>query len=226
MRKSLCYRSPSGLALFGAVALSSAAGAQTLPDPDVDCAALPNPVFIEAGDTQLRMLGDLARVLRDAEAPLTLVYLPRSTCTLAENLFTAKPTTEVMRYAPSSSEAPTWDGTPRQCRNVAGGVAPALGIGATFLSSCSETVQRLQPEGVAVFRGPVQGYGFVVPEGVLERVPGITREEAYFVFSGRGLAANAAPWLAEPAPAGGTPTVFLRGPTTSTLLTIAANVAP
>ncbi len=191
-----------------------------------ECAGLANPVFIEAGDTQMRMLGDLARKLRDDVEPMTLVYLPRSTCTLAENLFTGKATTEIMRYAPSVAEAPAWDGTPRQCRLPAEGVPPVLGIGATFLSSCSETVQALQPPGVSVFRGPVQGYGFVVPEGVLERVPGITREEAYFVFSGRGREANALPWVEEPAPVGGTPTVFLRGPTTSTLLTMAANVAP
>jgi hypothetical protein len=194
--------------------------------PVVDCNALPNPVFVEAGDTQMRMLGDLARKLRDDVEPMTLVYLPRSTCTLAENLFTAKNTTEIMRYAPSIAENPAWDGTPLQCNNVAGGTPPALGIGATFILSCSETVQGLRPADVAIFRGPVQGYGFVVPEGVLERVPGITREEAYFVFSGRGREANALPWVEEPAPAGGTPTVFLRSPTTSTLLTIAANVAP
>lgn len=226
MRKSPSFFSPSGLAVVATFAIAKVAQAQTLPDPEIDCTALPNPVFIEAGDTQMRMLGDLARKLRDDAAPLTLVYLPRSTCTLAENLFSAKNTTEVMRYAPSVAEVAEWDGTPRQCRNVAGGIPPALGIGATFLSSCSETVQALQPEGVALFRGPVQGYGFVVPEGVLARVPSITREEAYFVFSGRGLAANAIPWVEEPAPSGGTPTVFLRGPTTSTLLTVAANVAP
>jgi hypothetical protein len=197
-----------------------------LPEPDVDCTALSNPLYVEAGDTQMRMLGDLARKLRDAEEPMTLVYLPRSTCTLAENLFTGRNTTEVMRYAPSVAESPAWDGTPRQCRNAGGGPRPALGIGATFVSSCSETVRALQPPDVAVFRGPVQGYGFVVPEGALDRARGITREEAYFVFSGRGREAGALPWVEEPAPPGGTPTVFLRGPTTSTLLTLAANVAP
>lgn len=206
--------------------LSPSAGAQALPEADVDCTALPNPLFIEAGDTQMRMIGDLARRLRDASPPMTLVYLPRSTCTVAENVFTAKNTTEVMRYAPSSAEEPEWNGTPRQCRNVEGGIPIDVGIGATFISSCSESVQQLQPPSVRRFRGPVQGYGFVVPEGIVDTVPAITREEAYFVFSGRGAAANAVPWVAEANPVSGTPTVYIRGATTSTLLTSAANVAP
>ncbi len=202
------------------------AGAQTLPAPDVDCASLPNPLFIEAGDTQMRMLGDLARYLRDAEQPITLIYLPRSTCTLTENVFSGKHTTEVMRYVPSIAEAATWDSVPRQCNNKDGGFAIDVGIAATFTSSCSESVLELQPDDVAVVRGPVQGYGFVVPDGVAGSVKGITREEAFFVFSGQGLAAGATPWIAEPNPLGGTPSVFIRGVTTSTLLTLSANVAP
>lgn len=200
--------------------------AQTLPEPDVSCLDLPNPLFIEAGDTQMRMLGDLARKLRDEETPMTLVYLPRSTCTLAENVFSARNTIEVMRYVPSSAEQPEWDGTPRQCSNVEGGIPIDVGIGATFISSCSESVQALRPDAIASFRGPVQGYGFVVPEGVADSVQGITREEAFFVFSGQGDAAEAVPWIEAPAPEGGTPTVFIRGATTSTLLTLASNVAP
>src|SRR5688500_6242045 len=128
-----------------AVSLPSAALAQTLPEAGVDCAALPNPLFIEAGDTQTRMLGDLGRRLRDATEPMTLVYLPRSTCTLAENVYTSKATTEVMRYVPSSAEQAEWDGTPHQCRNRDGGIPIDVGIGATFISSCSASVQALQP---------------------------------------------------------------------------------
>lgn len=214
------------LAAVASCALAMPAAAQTLPEPDVNCLDLPNPLFIEAGDTQMRMLGDLARKLRDAEEPMTLVYLPRSTCTLAENVFTGKRTTEVMRYAPSTAEEAMFSGTPRQCRNVDGGIAIDVGIGATFISSCSPAVQSLQPAGIAKLRGPVQGYGFVVAEGVVDSVPAITREEAFFVFSGQGAAANAVPWTAEPNPEGGTPSLFIRGVTTSTLLTMAANVAP
>jgi hypothetical protein len=206
--------------------LSLQVGAQTLPEPDQDCADLENPLFIEAGDTQMRMLGELARKLRDDVEPMTLVYLPRSTCTLAENVFSGNNTIENMRYVPSLAEETEWDGTPRQCNNVDGGFPIDIAIGATFISSCSEDVQNLQPDAMGRFRGPVQAYGFVVPDGVADSVQGITREEAFFVFSGRGEAANAIPWTAPPNPEGGTPTVFIRSATTSTLLTLASNVAP
>src|SRR5262245_61589968 len=127
-------RAPSvPAALLALLSWLPAAGAQALPEPDVECLSLPNPLFIEAGDTQMRMLGDLARRLRDAEDPLTLVYLPRSTCTLAENVFASKATTEVMRYVPTSAEQAEFTGTPRQCRNVDGGIPIDVGIGATFI---------------------------------------------------------------------------------------------
>ncbi len=87
-------------------------------------------------------------------------------------------------------------------------------------------MQALKPDSIGIFRGPVQGYGFVVPEGVADSVEGITREEAYFVLGGQGAEANAVPWIEPPNPEDGTPSVFIRGATTSTLLTIAANVAP
>lgn len=202
--------------------------AQTLPDPDIDCAALPDPkVFIEAGDTQMTFLGDLARELRDATDPITLVYLPRSTCTLADNNFNARPTTETMRYVPSASEDPTWNGTPHQCNNRTAGFLMDVGIGATFISSCSQTIQNEQPAGVDIIPGPILGYGFVVPDGALDAASGgITWEEAYYVFSGQGQSANAVPWTADPNPVNGTPTVYIRNATASTLLTCAANVAP
>lgn len=210
--------------------IPAVAQAQTLADPDTDCAALPEPkLFIEAGDTQMRMIGDLARKLRDAEEPITLVYLPRSTCTGAENYFRGAATTETMRYVPSIAEDPAWTSSsnPRQCSNRAEGFVPDVTIGATFISSCSTTVQGLQPANVQIIPGPVQAYGFVVPEGSLEGAKGgITWDEAYYVFSGQGPARNVVPWNKEPNPTGGTPSVYIRGATTSTLLTAAANVAP
>jgi hypothetical protein len=210
------------------LALTSPTSAQTLPDPDIACDQLPEPrLFIEAGDTQMTMLGELARKLRDAEEPITLVYLPRSTCTLADNYFHGNATTETMRYVPSLAQELAWTGTPRQCSNQVGGYPIDLAIGATFISSCSDTVTSAQPENVEIWNGPVQAYGFVVPEGSLAASGGgITWEEAYYVFSGQGMSANAVPWTAEPNPVAGTPSVFIRGGATSTLLTCAANVAP
>jgi hypothetical protein len=216
------------LGVLALVGVATPAAAQTLPDPDIDCEQLPEPrLYIEAGDTQMTMLGELARRLRDAQQPITLVYLPRSTCTLADNYFQAKATTETMRYVPSVAEDAAWKSTPRQCNNKVGGFPIDLGIGATFISSCSNAVTSAQPSTVKIWDGPVQAYGFVVPQDSLAASGGgITWDEAYYVFSGQGVSANAVPWTAEPNPVAGTPSVFIRGAATSTLLTCSANVAP
>lgn len=209
------------LSLLLLLAWTSASQAQ------VPCDEVPGPhLVVVHGDTQSRMLADLGRVLRDAEEPLTLLHFPRSTCSVASDVFEGAPITFTMRYEPSQAEVPDWDGIPLEC--VSDGLHIDLGIGATFISSCSDSVLATQPEEVHIFRGPVQAYGFVVPEGSLEAAGGgITREEAFFIFSGQGAAAGAFPWTAEPnPPAPGTPSVYIRRSTTSTLLTSASNVAP
>lgn len=208
-------------ALLASATLTMSAAAQTI------CEELPGPrVVVVHGDTQSRMMADLGRVLRDVEEPITLVHFPRSTCSLVSDVFLGDPINFTMLYEPSQEEVPEWNGTPLECITNTG-LEIDLGIAATFISSCSQSVLDLQPEDVKVFRGPVQAYGFVVPEGSLEAASGgITREEAYFVFSGQGATAGAAPWVAEPNPAAGTPSLFIRRTTTSTLLTAAANVAP
>lgn len=221
-------------AVLGALAAAPPLHAQSLPAPDIDCEALPGPkLFVEAGDTQMTLLADLARDLRDADPPLTLIYVPASTCTLVENVFDDVPWAvqgTPFRYAPSRREVPDaeWNrAAPRQCNFPEGGQPIDLGIGATFISSCAQSVLDKQPDDVEVFNGPAQAYGFVVPEGELEAADfGITREEAYYVFSGQGQAQDVVPWVFEPNPESGTPSVYIRRATTSTLLTMAGNVAP
>lgn len=199
----------------------------TAQDEPVNCADLPGThVNILHGDTQARMIAELGRTLRDAEEPLTLVHFARSSCSLVSDVFAGLPVTFTMQYEPSQAEDPDWNGTPLEC--VTDGLGVDLGISATFVSSCSQSVLDTKPEDVDIFRGPVQAYGFVVPEGSLDAAGGaITREEAYFVFSGQGQTANAVPWTAEANPeAPGVPSVYIRRSTTSTLLTCSSNVAP
>ena len=231
--KSLLFQCAVALGVL-ATAPPLHAQTTTLPAPDIDCEDLPEPkVFVEAGDTQMTLLADLARDLRDADPPITLVYVPASTCTLVEDIFDGRPWAvpgTPFRYAPSRRDVPDsqWNrATPRQCNFPEGGQPIDVGIGATFISSCSQTVLDKQPENIAVFNGPAQAYGFIVPEGELETAgSAITREEAYWVFSGNGAAQNVTPWTFEPNPTNGTPSLYIRRATTSTLLTMAGNVAP
>jgi hypothetical protein len=180
----------------------------------VNCSDLPNPVYLQIGDTQETLLKALGRALRDSTTnPLTLVYLKASTCVNVEvfESFGALSTNPL--YVPSSAEDAAW--TPSSpsptCTIAPGGVALDVANAATFISSC--TIDPA-PAGVVRVSGPVQAYGFVVPEASAETA--ITAEEAYFVY-GFGNQGQVTPWNDEAF-------IYKRPTTASTLLTLMANV--
>lgn len=194
----------AGAALLALASASSAAA-------QVDCDALPNPVYLQVGDTQEPLMKALGRALRDEETPLSLVYVTSGSCTNVEAIYTDVPITKNPLYIPSSSEAPDWTSKDpsRECKIEAGGHAVQIANSALFVSSCNPDEP---PAGVALFQGPVQGYGFIVPKQSSERA--ITAEEGYFAF-GFGNEGGAAPWDDEAF-------MFIRTVTKSTLLTLAA----
>jgi hypothetical protein len=178
------------------------------------CAALPNPVYAQVGDTQEPLMKELGRRLRDEDPPITLVYLTSGSCTNIEAIYTDVPITKNMLYAPSSAEQPDWKPSDPaiECKIAAGGQQLELANSALFVSSCNPDGP---PAGIKLFSGPVQPYGFVVPEGSSQRA--ITAEEAYFAF-GFGDQSGAAPWNDERF-------MFIRTVTKSTLLTLAATIS-
>jgi len=179
-----------------------------------DCASLPAPVVLQIGDTQEPLVKALGRQLRDsATHPMTLVYLKASTCVNVEVFESFGRLATNALYVPSTTEDPQW--TPSQpspgCTVPAGGLPLDVANAATFASSCTPDPP---PPGVARVTGPVQAYGFVVPEASPETA--ITAEEAYFVY-GFGNQGQVTPWNDEAF-------VYKRPTTASTLLTLMANV--
>jgi hypothetical protein len=179
----------------------------------VDCATLQNPLYLQVGDTQEPLMKELGRALRNADAPITLIYVTSGSCTNVEALYTGVPITKNPLYVPSAAEDATW--TPQkpgvECKIAAGGHPVELANSALFVSSCSPNPP---PAGIKLFQGPVQGYGFVVPKQSSQRA--ITAEEAYFAF-GFGERGMVTPWSNESQ-------MFIRTVTKSTLLTLAATV--
>lgn len=180
----------------------------------VDCSALPNPVYMQIGDTQEALVKALGRQLRDSTTlPMTLVYVKASTCVNVEVFESFGVLATNALYVPSSAEDAAW--TPSSpspsCTVAPGGVPLDVANAATFISSC--TIEPA-PVGVVRVTGPVQGYGFVVPEASPEVA--ITAEEAYFVY-GFGNEGQVTPWNDEAF-------IFQRPTTASTLLTLMANV--
>ena len=179
----------------------------------VDCSTLANPLYLQVGDTQEPLMKKLGRALRDADAPITLVYLTSGSCTNVEAIYSNVAITKNPLYVPSTLEDPSW--TPLKpslaCTIPAGGHAVDVANSALFVSSCNPNAP---PPGVKLFQGPVQGYGFVVPKLSSQRA--ITAEEAYFAF-GFGNRGMAEPWTNEAL-------MFIRTAAKSTLLTLAATI--
>jgi hypothetical protein len=187
-------------------ALCSALGAQPI-------------VYIENGDTQEPLVKKLGAQLIKSATPVRLVYKNRRTCDLALDMYTPNLLVAdaiATKYIPSPTEDPTW--TPLSvtpsCDPDPGGVAIGLGIGATFLSSCTN-LPATKPADLAIANGPVQSYGFIVP-GASSQIA-LTAQEGYFAYGFAGNTGMAMPWLDQALR-------FSRGPTASTALTCAAAI--
>jgi len=180
----------------------------------IDCNTLPNPVYIQTGDTQEPLMKSLGQKLRESQVhPMTLIYKTSGSCTNIDAMYKGTPLTTNPLYIPSTTEDPTWDPSKPapQCTIDPNGVPLDLAISALFVSSCDPSAP---PAGIGLFQGPVQPYVFVVPKASSQKA--ITAEEAYFVF-GFGAAGQVDPWTDETL-------YFIRTPTKSTLLTMAAAI--
>src|SRR3569833_3196551 len=130
-----------------------------------DCSTLSNPVYLQVGDTQVNLMKQLGRALRDNPAkPITLVFATSGSCTNINGFYSQTPITTTMQYVPSSAENPSW--TPSSatltCTPPAGGVVPDIGNSALFISSRAN--EPAVPDFVQFTNGPVQGYVRAVPK--------------------------------------------------------------
>jgi hypothetical protein len=197
----------SGALGLAATLAAAAADAQ-------DCASLPNPLYIQTGDTQEPLMKSLGRQLRENTVnPISLVYVTAGSCTNVEAMYTGLPMTTTPKYIPSIAEDPLWDPSmpAPTCNIPVEGVPLDLGISATFVESCNPNPP---PTGIALITGPIQAYLFVVPEASTQQV--MTAEEGYFTF-GFGEAGQIDPWNDESL-------LFVRAVTKSTLLTTMAAI--
>jgi len=186
-----------------------------------DCGTLPNPIYLQVGDTQVNLLKALGRKLRDNTAkPITLVWASTGSCTNIATTYghTQIASTLVMSYAPSIAENPTFvtSNTAPTCAYTMQ-VYVDIGNSALFNSACTDAAP---PANVNLTIGPRQGYVLAMPKGTDQTA--ITAEEAYFVFGFgptllQAMGAAIAPWTDEAQ-------LSIRTTTKSTLLAWAANI--
>lgn len=180
------------------------------------CSDLPNPIYLQVGDTQANLMRRLGRALRDNTKPITLVFITSGSCTNITAMYSGVkvPAGTTMQYVASAAENPAW--TPATanltCEAPSGGVQPDIGNSALFNSACTTA---LPPANLQLTMGPAQAYVLAVPKVSNQTV--ITYEEAYFVF-GFGAAGMVTPWINEAQ-------MFIRTVTKSTLLAWAANIS-
>jgi hypothetical protein len=178
------------------------------------CASLPNPVYLQVGDTQEPLMKALGQKLRASTVnPITLIYYLSGSCTNIDAMYNGTLLTQNPSYVPSQTEMPGWDPTQPspQCTIDPAGVALDLANSNVFVSACTMTPA---PAGIGSFQGAIQPYVFVVPKASTQQA--ITAETAYFVF-GFGASDQVMPWN-DPA------FMFIRAATKSTLVSMAANI--
>jgi hypothetical protein len=166
-----------------------------------DTNAIPNPVYINTGDTQVPVLHRLGKQLRLQAAPTTIVYIPNGSCTNIANQYTPKFTPGTAGgpfYIPGDPAFDVTVKTACPCMNVTG-TKPDMGITIVVPDNVScPTNPAKPPAGISVTKGPVQGMTFIVPydsgtsAGSSQRA--ITSEEAYLVMGLGAENAQAPPW--------------------------------
>jgi hypothetical protein len=208
------------VSLFGEVALGAdGEPCNALTDEDNNVPTL----YIESGDTQEPLVKKLGKQLMQSANKLRIVYRNRPTCNIRNSLFTHATmqtvkdgaTPRPVRYVPASASFDPKTAAPT-CTvpdAPADGQPIVLGIGATYLSSCSAT--PAQPGDVKVFDGPVQAYGFITHKNSSQVA--ITAEEGYLAYGFNEGLGEAAPWVVQNLR-------FKRGNTASTTLTMASAI--
>ena len=179
-------------------------------------------IYIENGDTQEPLVKKLGKLLMQSSSKLRVFYRNRPTCNIRNDLFSGAQmvtvvdgtTARPVRYIPGD---PTFDpaSAAPTCTVPDAPPAPpiALGIGATYLSSCPQT--PAQPADVGVLNGPVQAYGFITNKNSSQVA--ITAEEGYLAFGFTEAEGGAAPWVVQNLR-------FKRGNTASTTLTMSSAI--
>ena len=201
--------------------IDAAAGADGAVDtgaaaPAVGCNSLPNPVYLQIGDTQEPHIKDLGKRLRDTAVPgqqMTVIYVTTGSCTNIEAAYKGIKITVNPKYIPSAQELPGWTAQMASptCQIDPQGKDIDVANSALLNDACTKDPP---PAGLGLFQGANQAYLFVVPEASTQKA--LTAEEAYFVF-GFGAAGMAQPWNDEQL-------YFIRTTTKSTLVALAANI--
>lgn len=167
--------------LLAAAAGLAALASATAPALAAPCSDLPNPVYVNGGGGIL--VETLAKSL--LQANITITYVKQGSCLAAGSILNGEKLNGTAEY---------WDATTKfTCELDPAGTNADIGISDVFPSTCFPALSSL-PVDVRDYQGPVEAYGFAVPDGSPQK--SINRDAAYFVF-GFGAGSGVAPWTDE-----------------------------
>lgn len=190
--------------------LGSAAEAQTM------CADLPNPIWLQVGDTQEPLLKDLGKKMRESTThPMTFIYVTSGSCTNTLALYNGTKITTNPKFIPTQTEVPGWTTAMASptCINTVAGHDIDVANSAVFIEACAG---QTRPNNVVAVLSPNQPYVFAVPRQNNNQTA-ITAAEAFFVFGYADGAGMAPPWDSDAFK-------FIRPDDKSTLVAMAANI--
>jgi hypothetical protein len=199
------------IAVIAGLVLATAARAHAAPcsQSGPGGGPLPNPIYLQVGDTQEPLLKSLGADLANEGSPITFVYKTSGSCTnidaIRNNTLLVAGAT--MKYIPAGYDPAN---APPTC-TLDGDTALDVANSALFVTACTTDAP---PAEVVEERGPNQAYVFAVPEASTEEA--ITAEEAYCTF-GFGDASNQTAWHDQQQ-------MQIRTVTKSTLLALAAAI--
>jgi hypothetical protein len=127
-----------------------------------------------------------------AKQGTTLVYQDDSSCVGVRKMFVA---TEGMENDPGNEVWTSYfdqNGAAHPCQFVSGTIRPDIGLSDVFAQTCNFNTSGID-QSVIDTPGPVQAFGFIVPDDPASTQTSISAEAAYAIYGGAGVA----PWTDE-----------------------------
>lgn len=216
------------MAAFVGLTVTSRASAESCADLDDEPGAdAIKKIYVENGDTQEFMIRALGRQLIASSAgKLRVIYRNRPTCDIRKDMFgtsaagpvkmisvAGRPVRYIKVTQPAAETDPVAFGECTVPDTDPTANVIQLGIGATYLSSCTDTVATNAALGV--YDGPIQAYGFITHPSSQQNA--IAAQEGYLAFAFPEAGGDAQPWTVQDLR-------FKRSNTASTTLTMSAAV--
>ena len=183
----------------------------------VSCNSLPNPIYLQIGDTQEPHIKDLGKRLRDTTVPgqqMTVIYVTTGSCTNIEAMYKGIKITVNPKYIPSAQESPP--GRPQMasptCTIDPAGKDIDIANSALLIDACTK-----DPTAVGDRDVPGGEPGLSVRGARGEQPEALTRPRRPTSSSASGPREWPQPWTDEML-------YFIRTTTKSTLVALAANI--